>query len=99
MSEILQECAEIIGLDSTRFASDLLSDSTNAALQKELRMAAKLHAFSFPSLRFFHQERLYPITINYLDYQKMLNEINTIISGGALPVDKYDVDLKDLYEQ
>jgi len=78
----LQECAEIIGLNGAQFASDLSSKYIEETLKHELETAAKLQAFSFPSLRLVHEDELYPITIDYLDHQKMLNEINTVINRG-----------------
>ena len=81
-SETLSECAEAIGLDRAVFAADLTSEGIESALKQELKMAAKLRAFSFPSLRMMHEHKLYPITVDYLDHQKMLSEIDAVMSGN-----------------
>ena len=80
--ETLCECAEAIELNRELFASDLTSEGIENALQQELKMAAELRAFSFPSLRMMHQNKLYPITVDYLDHHKMLSEINAVMSGN-----------------
>ncbi|MCP5245071.1 MAG: DsbA family protein [Burkholderiales bacterium] len=81
LSETLCDCAEAIGIDRALLSSDLASESIESALKQELSMATKLRAFSFPSLRMMHENRLYPITVDYQDHHKMLSEINAVISG------------------
>lgn len=83
LAQTLVECAAEIGLDTTIFASDLFSDDIDEALKQELWMTAKLNAYSFPSLRLINENRLYSIAIDYLDYEKMLNEINAVIGNNA----------------
>ncbi|WP_090332604.1 DsbA family protein [Nitrosomonas sp. Nm51] len=78
--ETLQECAEVIGLDSAEFRSDLSSEYIDSALKQQLHLAAGLNAFSFPSLRLLHQDTAYPITVDYLDHQTMLKDINKVIN-------------------
>ncbi|HNP26589.1 MAG TPA: DsbA family protein [Nitrosomonas sp.] len=80
LPETLTACAGEIGLDITLFATDLVSDNINIALKQEIQLARKLDAFSFPALRFMQDEKLYSINVEYLDHQKMLNEINTLIA-------------------
>lgn len=82
LSETLRECAEAIGLDGVMFVSDLESVRIDTQLKQELQMAKKLRAFSFPSLRMMHENRLYQITVDYLDHQKMLSEINAVMSSN-----------------
>ncbi len=79
LSETLIECAQEIGLDTAQFRIDLLSDEIDIALKQEIQLAHKLKAFSFPTLRLIHAQKLYPITVAYLDYQEMLNEINAVV--------------------
>lgn len=80
--ETLCECAGAIGLDRALFASDLASESIESALKQELKMAAKLRVFSFPSLRIMYENKLYPITVDYLDYQNMLSEVNAVMNNN-----------------
>ncbi len=80
--ETLQVCAETIGLNITQFTSDLSSENIDVELKHELTTAEKLRAFSFPSLRLIYEDKLYSVTIDYLNHQKMLNEINAVIGGS-----------------
>jgi len=80
LPETLTQCAGEIGLDKARFAADLVSKETDAVLGEELKMARTLRAFSFPSLRLLHEEKLYPINVDYIDENKMLSEINAVIT-------------------
>ncbi len=78
--EILTQCACEIGLDAVLFAADLISTDVEAALENELRMASTMCVFSFPSLRFQYRDKLYSISIEYSDDEKMLNEIEAIMA-------------------
>ncbi|MCB1934574.1 MAG: DsbA family protein [Nitrosomonas sp.] len=80
LPETLIQCADEIGLDTIRFAADLVSAEIDAALKEELNMARTLRAFSFPSLRFLHEEKLYPVNVDYSDENKMLSEIHVVIA-------------------
>ncbi|MCP5275553.1 MAG: DsbA family protein [Burkholderiales bacterium] len=82
LSKTLCDCAEAIGIDRALFATDLTSDGIESVLKQELKIATKLYAFSFPSLRLVHEGKLYSITVDYLDHQKMLDEINTVVGGN-----------------
>jgi len=80
LPETLAQCAQDIGLDVKMFATDLVSEAINADLQQELKMARALRVFSFPSLRFIHEDKLYPLNIEYIDNEKMLHEISSIMA-------------------
>lgn len=80
-SGTLIQCAREIGLDVALFTADLASVDIQTALEEELRLAGRLNAFVFPSLRFQYQDKLYSIHVDYISDEKMLNEIETIIGG------------------
>lgn len=80
LHETLIQCARDIGLDIERFACDLRDADIDKALQAEIKMARALRGFSFPALRIEHEEKLYPINVNYLEEDKMLDEINAVIA-------------------
>ncbi|PTN13201.1 DsbA family protein [Nitrosomonas aestuarii] len=80
LPETLTVCASEIGLDVTLFETDLVSESINNTLIQEIQVARKLNAFSFPTLCLMLDEKIHPIKVEYLDHQKMLNEINTVIT-------------------
>jgi len=80
LPETLIRCAGEIGLDTVRFATDLASAEIDAALNEELKMARTLKAFSFPSLRLLHEEKLYPVNVDYVDENNMLSEIQAVIA-------------------
>lgn len=77
--ETLMQCAREIGLDVALFTADLTSADIQTALEDELRLAGRLNASVFPSLRFQYQDKLYSIHVDYIDDEKMLNEIETIM--------------------
>lgn len=79
-SEILIQCAREIGLDVALFTADLTSADIQAALEDELRLASLLNAFAFPSMRFQYQEQLHSIHVEYIDDEKMMNEIESIMT-------------------
>ncbi|MBX3630511.1 MAG: DsbA family protein [Nitrosomonas sp.] len=79
--ETLTQCAHEIGLDTALFAADLVSADVQAALENELETASMLDVFSFPSLRFQYQGKLYAINVDYRDDEKMRNEIQVIMAN------------------
>ncbi len=78
--ETLTQCAREIGLDTALFAADLVGVDIQAALENELKMAGMLGVFSFPSLRFQYQGKLYVVNADYRDDEKMLSEIQAIMA-------------------
>ncbi len=81
--ETLIELATDIGLDAARFAADLKSPRTRAALLDEIGRARALGADSFPSLIVADDGRLHRIGIDYNDAGAMLREIESIGSGSG----------------
>jgi putative protein-disulfide isomerase len=75
LEPVLQECAADIGLDLKTFVQDMNSESLNRELQDQIGQARRWGATTFPSLRLQHEERIFPIAVNYLNYQAMLDEI------------------------
>lgn len=71
----LIELAGEIGLDSERFAADLVAESTQEMLLDEIREARMLGIDSFPSLAVLHDERLRRIGLDYGDAEAMLRQI------------------------
>lgn len=78
-SETLIQCAREIELDVALFTADLTSVDIQMVLEEELRLAGRLNALVFPSLRFQYQDKLYSIHVEYIDDEKMLNEIEAIM--------------------
>jgi putative protein-disulfide isomerase len=79
LPETLQRCAQEIGLDVPLFARDLVSPEIERRLQQEIRQSRQLDADVYPSLRLVHDNVIFPIQIDYLDYRTMRDEINHII--------------------
>ena len=77
-NDTLVELAADIGLDSERFAADLVAASTEASLIDEIGRARALGINSFPSLAVVTQQGLYPVGLNYLDAQEMLDQIEAV---------------------
>lgn len=80
LSETLQACALEIGLDAETFIEDLKSPAIESELQHQMQRARNMDGYSYPSLRLVHNNTVFPIAINYLNYRIMLNEIETIES-------------------
>ncbi len=80
---ILLECALEAGLDGDRFAKDLNSDEIEQELQHEISKARSLGVNSYPSLRLEHNGGIFPVSVDYLDHETMVNEILGIL--GACP--------------
>ena len=81
LPETLHGCAQEIGLDVPLFARDLVSPEIELGLQQEMRQSRQLDADVFPSLRLVYDNTIFPISIDYLDYRTMRDEINRIVRG------------------
>ncbi len=84
LPETLQGCAQEIGLDVAVFSRDLISPELDDGLQHEIRQSQQLGAYAYPSLRLVHNNAIFPIPIDYLNYRTMRDEINRIIREAAL---------------
>ena len=79
LPEILQECARAIGLDAQAFLADLISPAIEQELQREIQQARSMNVYSYPSLRLMDNDAVFPIAVDYLNHQSMLEEINNIL--------------------
>ena len=75
----LHECAREIGLDVEEFKKDLVSQRIEQELQHEIQLARRMGVNSYPSLRLIYHHTTFPITVNYVDHQSMLDTINSLI--------------------
>ena len=79
LTETLQQCAKTIGLHEETFAKDLISEEIEQQLQQQMQLARWMKVSSYPSLCLEYSDALFPIAIDYLNYQSMLNAINRIV--------------------
>ena len=73
----LIELAGEIGLDSERFAADLVADSTRLRLLEEIGQARALGIDSFPSLAVLHDGAVQYIGLDYGNAESMLRQIES----------------------
>ena len=77
----LVDLAIDIGLDSQQFSRDLIADTTQQKLMKEIQLSRDLHVDSFPAIVFKLGESVWPIAIDYLDAAPMLELIEILKEG------------------
>ncbi|PSJ15855.1 DsbA family protein [Nitrosomonas supralitoralis] len=75
LPETLQACAREIGLDVRAFIEDLTSPAIESELQHQIQLARNMDVYSYPSLRLAHNDKVFPIAIDYLNHRTMLDEI------------------------
>lgn len=80
LPETLQACAREIGLNEAVFIEDLGSPAMESELQHQIQLARSMDGYSYPSVRLVHNNTVFPIAIDYLDHQTMLDEIRSIES-------------------
>lgn len=68
----------MISFSVRAFRSVLESEDTEKLFKRERSLARYLDASRFPSLRLKIEDEVYPITVNYSDYQVSLTEILTL---------------------
>ncbi len=78
-NEILIELSTEIGLDTERFASDLVDPGTQQSLLVEINQARSIGIDSFPSLMLKQGGQYYRILSNYTDVESILDQINDCI--------------------
>ena len=71
--------AQSIELDMDRFRKDLHSKKTIETFQKDMQLAASSNVQGFPSLILSINQKRYPISINYKQSDKILQQINYFI--------------------
>ncbi|MGS0683368.1 DsbA family protein [Shewanella sp. 125m-7] len=77
---ILIELAKKLGLDSTQFATALMSQATNAKLEEEISRTRHLPIQGFPSLVLLVNGELYSIEIDYQNIQSSYKQIAALLS-------------------
>lgn len=82
LAETLRACAHEIGLDVSTFIEDLKSSAIENELQQQIQQARSMDVHSYPSLRLVNNNAVFPIAIDYLNHQTMLNAIKTIEADG-----------------
>ena len=82
LAETLHACAHKIGLDVSTFIEDLKSSAIENELQQQIQQARSMDVYSYPSLRLVNNNAVFPIAIDYLNHQTMLNAIKTIEADG-----------------
>ena len=75
-NDTLIELSSEIGLDTERFASDLVNPGTQESLLVEINQTRSLGIDSFPSLMLKQGGQYYRILSNYTDVEPILDQIN-----------------------
>lgn len=78
LAETLHACAHEIDLDVSTFIEDLKSSAIENELQQQIQQARSMDVHSYPSLRLINNHTVFPIAIDYLNHQTMLDAIKTI---------------------
>jgi len=76
---VLIKLSEQIGLDASLFEQLLHSNELERRFDDELNYVRSLPIQGFPSLVLIHNNRAYPIAINYTDWQHTLTEIQSYL--------------------
>ncbi len=80
---VLTACAQSIGLDATKFAQDIVSDTVEPQLQQQLQQDDELRLRAgvqgFPSLVLKIGPEYHPIPVNYQHAQAQYFAINTLL--------------------
>jgi putative protein-disulfide isomerase len=79
-NDTLIQLSSEIGLDSKRFANDLVDPGTQQALIDEINQARSIGIDSFPSLMLKQGSHYYRILSNYTDVQPIFDQINACIT-------------------
>lgn len=75
LDETLISSAVEVGLNAEVFKLDYKSEGVELELQSEIKFARELGVSSFPSLLLVNKGQILSIIINYVDAQKILNQI------------------------
>lgn len=75
LQTVLHSCALEIGLDGNQFSKDLTSDKIMLKLHNDIKKARSLGGNSFPTICLVHQNRQFPIVIDYSNWETMCDEI------------------------
>ena len=77
--DVLIKLCEKIGLDPCLFTQQLHSNELKRRFDDELNYVRSLPIQGFPSLVLIHNNRAYPIAINYTDWRQTLIEIQSYL--------------------
>ena len=77
----LEECAIEVGINLIKFIKDLGSIEIEDELQSEIKLTRSMGTHSYPSLCLLHNEQQFLITIDYLNHQTMIDQINNILEN------------------
>jgi len=83
LPETLQACAHEIDLNVETFIEDLRSLVIESEFSARFNRQEVWMFISYPSLRLVHNDAVFPIAVDYLDYRTMLDEIKTIVSEAT----------------
>jgi putative protein-disulfide isomerase len=75
------QLASEIGLDVDRFGQDLVSEVLEQAFQDELAFAHSLPIQGFPSMVLIHQGEVFPIALDYRNYEGALSQVREILES------------------
>jgi len=73
--------AEELGLNIKQFYDDLTSSKLASELQQQLTFAQSLPIQGFPSMVLQHQDKLYPIVLDYKDHREALAQVKKILAS------------------
>ncbi len=73
------QTAQSIGLNPEVFKAQLNASATRQTLENEITQSRKLNVSSYPSLVIKTNNSAWPISINYLHYETILDTINSIL--------------------
>jgi len=76
--DVLIELANDIGLNPKTFAIDIQSNAIQQTLEQQLSFARSLGLNSFPSLAYQVNNKIYSISLDYLNANNMLKQVRAI---------------------
>lgn len=77
--DVLQAIAKEIGIDEQEFSQQMASQDVQTQLEKEIQYSRSLPISGFPSLVLKLGEQYHAIQVDYLDWQKIAEQIETLI--------------------
>ena len=78
-NEVLIELAIAVGLDKHQFEQKLLSQETQAELERQISLSRQLNVHSYPSFVFQIEDSSWPVSIDYHSPEPMLAAINKLL--------------------
>jgi len=80
--DTLEQCAAEVGLDTVAFGRALRSPAIEQALQHDIQTSRGMGVTAYPSLRLLHEGQQSAITVDYFNYQPMLEQIAGLLNPG-----------------